>query len=161
MMMLTTNDDKQRSTQRVLGLDIGDVRVGIACVDLSHGIPQPIGTFLRANGQAEERILRIIEEQGIATIVAGLPLGEKGERSAQCESVERFCRRISRRKPHILFSYVDEYGSTLEAEERFRAARLGQSRRRSEQARKEGVIDALAAATILERFLTLQRMQES
>lgn len=136
-----------------LGLDVGDVRVGIAALAYLEGIPTPVGTFLRADGQAEAEVLKRIERDGVKTLVVGNPLSEGSSRTAQCESVDRFCRRISRRAPHIEITYVDEYASTKEAEARFFEGRTGMSRKKRDAARQRGVLDALAAVTILESFV--------
>ncbi len=135
-----------------LGLDIGGVRVGVASLNGLEGVPAPLGTFLRSNGQAEAEILRLIVDREVKTLVVGWPLNDASEKTPQCDSVERFCKRISRRAPGVEITYVDEYASTVEAEERFFEARAGQSRKRRDRARERGVLDALAAVTILEIF---------
>ena len=143
-----------------LALDIGDARIGVAKAAGLDATPAPVGTYKRANGVAERQILALIGQLEIRTLVAGMPLGEHSERTSQCESVERFCRRIEKRAG-VAVEYVDEYGSTVEAEERFSEARQGTSRRKAARAREKGVIDALAAVTILERFLNSLRARQS
>lgn len=136
-----------------LGLDIGDVRVGIAGLEHLSAPPHPIGTFQRANGEAEAEVLKLIRARRVALLVVGLPLGEQNERTEQCESVEKFCRRILRRAPAVQVAYVDEYASTANAEERFRESRKGRSSRRARESERRGLIDALAAVTILETYV--------
>jgi putative Holliday junction resolvase len=72
----------------------------------------------------------------------GLPLAEDGSRSANCELVERFARRVVRRRP-IELKYVDEAFSSLEAAERLRGSKSA----------KDKALDPYAACVILERFL--------
>lgn len=135
-----------------IGLDIGDSRVGVASAEESSPIATPTATFKRAGGAAEREILALLAEGNVKLVVAGLPLNASGARTDQCDSVERFCRRIEQRAQIKVF-YVDEFASTAEAEERFRAAREGSSRRKVQADRKRGVIDALAAAMILQSYL--------
>jgi putative Holliday junction resolvase len=142
-----------------LGLDVGDVRVGVAGLENLSALPHPIGTFARANSEAETEVLKLIAARQVGLLVVGLPLGEQNERTSQCESVEKFCRRILRRAPAVQVAYVDEYASTRTAEERFREARAGHSSRRARQSERRGYIDALAAVTILETYL--QSLQAS
>ena len=140
----------------ILGLDIGDSRVGVASCEDSSGIATPLITLERANGAAEKELLRLIAVHSVKVLVAGLPLSEDGTRSPQCESVEKFCRRISKRVA-VEVRFIDEYSSTAEAEERFRESRVGRSRKKSAQERHKGVIDALAAAIILQSYLDAQK----
>lgn len=140
----------------ILGLDIGDSRVGVASSEDNSGVATPLVTLERANGVAEKELLRLIAAHSIKTLVAGLPLSEDGKRSPQCESVEKFCRRIMKRAS-VEVLYLDEYGSTSEAEERFRESREGRSRKKSAEERHKGVIDALAAAIILQSYLDAQK----
>jgi putative Holliday junction resolvase len=136
-----------------LGLDVGDVRVGVAALEHLAALPHPIATFQRANGEAEAEVLKLIAARKVERLVVGLPLGEQDERTPQCESVEKFCRRILRRAPTVQVAYVDEYASTITAEERFKEARAGRSSRRAKRSERRGHIDALAAVTILETYV--------
>lgn len=138
------------SPQLILALDVGTVRVGTA---LSSGIlAQPHQTFERAQGVAEKEILSLIAERQIEILVVGLPLGDNGERTRQCDDVERFVRRLTRRaKVSIVF--VDEYASSATAAERLRESGRGRKSVAS------GTLDAGAAAVILQDYLDRQRDQ--
>lgn len=144
----------------IIGLDIGDVRVGVATADETSGIASPLKTLDRAQGAAEDWLLDLIKKENVRLIIAGLPLSEDGTRSRQCDSVERFCRRLLQRA-EITIAYVDEYSSSTEAEERFRESRVGRSRKKSAQTRSKGVIDALAAAIILQSYLDAQKRSQT
>jgi putative Holliday junction resolvase len=125
-----------------LGIDVGQARVGIAI--LSATLPTPLCTVQRAAGKAEKRVIELLSEYKISKIVVGLPLNEDGTESAQCDDVRRFARRIERRTGALIV-FIDEYSSSLEAEERLYARGVSRPERAE--------IDALAAAIILERYL--------
>lgn len=135
----------------LLGLDIGDKQVGTALADSSVGIALPHQTFNRAKGDAERRILGLLSERGIATVIAGLPLSEYGEESEQCEKIRNFCRRLQKRAAFTL-EYVDEHLTSFQAEQQLEAARIPLRR-----AKKAGQTDALSASIILQSYLDSQR----
>ena len=147
---------RQNVVIMIIALDVGDSRVGVASTEPGTGIVSPVATYERANGVAEQEVLTLISRNGVTKVVAGLPLSEDGSRTEQCESVERFCRRLTKRA-QVEIVYFDEYNSTQEAEERFRESRAGRSRKKSAQERHKGVIDALAAAIILQSYLDAQK----
>ena len=136
----------------LLGLDIGDVRVGAALAEPTTEIVTPHVTFLRKGGEAEAGIQALIAERGITTIVAGLPINEDGSEGEQCLKVRNFCRRLSRRT-EVPIVFVDEYGSSVEADEIIAERRATQGRRQ----RNVGERDSIAAALILERFIAARK----
>lgn len=131
---------------KFIGLDVGDKNVGTALADSQAAVAVAYKTFSRAKGVAEQEILKLIKENGIATVVAGLPLSEDGSKNEQCSKVENFCTRIKKRSG-VEVVYIDEYLTSVEAEERLRNAGLKTSRG------KKVAIDALSAAIILQLYL--------
>jgi putative holliday junction resolvase len=121
---------------RLLGLDVGDVRVGVAWTDPAGLIVEPLGVFQRAGGAAEGKIVALISEHRIERVVAGLPLSEHNEETEQSQKIRRFMRRVARRAP-VQVAYVDEYMTSREAEGLATAHPS----------------DAVAAALILESYL--------
>ncbi len=130
-----------------LSLDIGQARVGVALSDRDGRLARAYETFPRAQGRAESLILELLEEQKVGKIVIGLPLGEGGQYTEQCEDVARFARRLSRRTDLPLI-FVDEYLSSERAKKR-----LDIQGSPTQEIRKKGVIDAQAASIILQEFL--------
>ncbi len=129
------------ATMVVIALDIGTIRVGCAVADDSVRIPFPVAVWPRAKYKAEQEILKLIIERKAALLVAGLPLGRDGERTAICDSIESFVRRLAKRSP-IKIVYVDESFSSQEAVQRLVQAGGDTSKD----------VDALAACLILERY---------
>jgi putative Holliday junction resolvase len=124
----------------ILGIDVGTIRVGCAVAEGSVKVAFPLAVWPRAKNVAEREILRTIQERGASLLVVGLPLDPVGSRTAVCDSIEAFVRRIQKRS-NIEVRYVDESFSSEEAKERAR---------RSTTTMTE--IDAFAACIIIDRF---------
>lgn len=128
---------------KIIGLDVGTVRVGCAVADEAIKIPFPHAVWPRAQGAAERKIISLINELGCKAIIIGAPLDTDGNLTPACQQVEQFVRRLSKRSP-VKIIYVDESHSSLEAEER----REGMGNQGSEP------VDAAAACVILERYFS-------
>lgn len=137
---------------KILSLDVGDVRVGVAQLDTAAGVPSAVGTFLRAQGEAEQRIIALCSERSIEHILIGLPLSDDNSENPQCERVRNFSRRLGKRI-NVQIEFIDEYLSSEEALQRLR----DRGNRRPEP----GEIDALAALILLERYQRGERWKES
>ena len=133
--------------QRLLGLDVGNKRIGTAFAEPGMAISVPFKTFERKGGKAESAILALIKERKIELLVAGLPLNDDNSRNEQCQVVENFCRRLEKRA-NIKTVYVDEYATSFEAEEKLVGAGIT-----LKSAKNKGSIDALSAAIILQLYL--------
>jgi putative Holliday junction resolvase len=130
--------------ERILGLDVGDKRVGVALSDPSGRYTSSLPTLLRAGGKAEDEILRLIELHGVKIVVVGLPLGAGGEKNEQCLKIENFCRRLLKRAL-VAVVYVDEHLTSEEAKERLQA--MGR------RDFSKGDVDAMSASLILQSYL--------
>jgi len=107
---------------------------------------QPLETIPRRGGQRDlDAIAALVRTHGAERIVMGLPLDPDGERGRAAKSVEAFVARL-RGAIAIPVELIDESFSTVEAEEVLLAADLSRARRRE-------VIDKMAAAVILRRWL--------
>jgi putative holliday junction resolvase len=140
---------------RLIGLDIGDKRVGVALSDASGLIASPVGTLDRAKGEAESRILEMIKERQIRTVVVGMPYSENGQTNEQCTRVESFCRRL-RRRSGVDIEYIDEYLSTVEAKHR-----LMETQGAGRRLKAVGGVDAASACVILQMFLDAGSSRET
>ncbi|MCS6829488.1 MAG: Holliday junction resolvase RuvX [Armatimonadota bacterium] len=135
---------------RVLALDIGERRIGVAVSDEIGVLAQPLMVIQR-QGVAQDiaHILQLVRERGVETVVVGLPVTLRGGQAQAAEKVEEFvsCLREALGTPIVL---VDERLSTAEADRRMREADVRRGKRRRS-------VDAVAAALILERYLGRQR----
>lgn len=132
----------------VLAIDIGTVRVGAAWGDSTVGIAFPLAVWPKAQGRAERELIAVLAERKVELLVVGLPLGPQGERTATCDVVEGFVRRLSKRAS-IRVEFIDEAFSSQDAAERLESA----DAERSE-------LDAYAACLILERYFTYNTHQD-
>jgi putative pre-16S rRNA nuclease len=135
--------------ERVLGLDLGQARIGVAISDDRGRLAVPFGTIHTGAPQDVKAIAKLVAEQGIGRIVIGLPLSLKGERGAAAHHAERFADAL-RGFLEVPVELHDERLSTVEAGRALREA--GASGRRRRQS-----IDASAAAVILQSWLDARR----
>ncbi|MXY21739.1 MAG: Holliday junction resolvase RuvX [Dehalococcoidia bacterium] len=130
---------------RVLGLDVGDRRVGLALSDPTGFLASPFGFVDRGPSDLAD-IVHIAAENEVAEIVVGLPLSMSGDSGAQAGKVRGFIREL-RSHTDLPIKTVDERLSTVQAQ-----GMLRQSRRRRRD-RDRGQLDAAAAAVILQAYL--------
>lgn len=124
----------------VLGLDIGEKRIGVARVSLIARIPEPLGAL--ANDESFTKALQqLIDEYRPDTLVVGLPRSLEGNETAQTAYVKAFSQE--RLLPYnIPLVFQDETLSSHVAEERLKGRLYA-----------KGEIDAQAAVVILEDYL--------
>ena len=131
---------------RVLGLDYGSRRIGVAVCDELGMTAQGVGTVVRKNRDADLAAIAVfIERFGVESIVVGYPLRLDGSEGIQCEKVNRFIRRLEARLA-IPVIRRDETLSTKEAEELLRETGVRREKKRE-------IIDRLAACIILQGYL--------
>ena len=130
---------------RVLGIDFGEKRVGLALSDRLKLIASPYKTInYVSENDLISRIKKIVFEKEIKVFVLGLPLNMKGEDSAQTKKVRRFKRLLSILKLPIF--YEDERFSSLIAKNSLVLQNVKTGHNKSE-------IDRTAAAIILQQYL--------
>jgi putative Holliday junction resolvase len=141
-----TGSDAPSRRGRVLGLDLGDVRIGVAISDPERRMAVPFGTVHVGSPPGELRaIAALVEDNDVSLIVLGNPLrlsGERGERATHAEEFAEALRAFVR-VPVVLH---DERLSSVEADRHLAEAGAdGRARRR--------VVDRSAATVILQAFL--------
>ena len=145
---------------RLLGIDVGERRIGLALSDPSGTLASPLHV-LTISGQLEARVEAIAqeidrlarEEDGLAGVVVGLPTALDGRWHAQTDQVTRFVEALRHRTP-LLVAVQDERLTSREAESRL-AVREKNWRRRKTR------LDAAAAAVMLQDYLDQHRSQET
>lgn len=135
---------------RLLGLDVGERRIGLAVSDPTGLLASPHGVIeVRGRARDAERVAAVAREVEAAGIVVGLPRQMDGAEGAQAEQVRRFMREL-RRHLDLPVTWIDERLSTVAANRSLRDAGVRGSRRRE-------TIDAVAAAVILQSHLDHRR----
>jgi putative pre-16S rRNA nuclease len=131
---------------RILGLDIGDKRIGVAMSDPTEVLASPLTIIDRAtDSEAIAGILKIIAENKVTQVVVGLPRTKEGDIGHQAQKVQSF---IDTLRPHITvpLEYRDERLTTVSA---MRLKQEASTRKLSRKTR----YDAMAAAVILQEYL--------
>ncbi len=134
---------------RVLGIDYGRRRIGLAVTDPTETIASPLDTLQRRVGKRPPftRLSEIARDFDVEVLVVGLPLDLQGHETPWCQEVRDFGDALARRL-EIPVRYVDERMTSVQAQRAVRSVGLG----KKERERKER-IDAAAAALILQAWL--------
>jgi putative Holliday junction resolvase len=156
---------------RILAVDYGRARMGLAIADAAAGLPQPLGVLVRVNRNEDMRRLReLVREHSVKQIVVGLPLRLDGSRSEMAEEAERFAQRVQK-QIGVKVEMVDERLTSWEAErllEEFagrilhtpiplRGKRESNEKERKKKGEAGNSVDAIAAAVILRDYLEARR----
>ncbi|MGI6083556.1 MAG: Holliday junction resolvase RuvX [Limnochordia bacterium] len=136
---------------RLMALDVGERRIGIAISDLLRITAQPGGTLLRGESEKEDidNILEMAQAQEVEAFVVGLPRRTSGEEGPEAAAVRRFAAALegrSGKQVHL----ADERYTTAIAEKALLEGGVRRARRRER-------IDQIAASVILQGFLDQQR----
>lgn len=136
--------------RRIMGLDLGDRRIGVALSDPLLLTAQALRTLVRTSLGADlDALAALAREHGIARIVVGLPLQMDGTRSKRVPLTEAFMERL-RRKIGVPVVSWDERMTTVQAERSLLEADVSRARRRQ-------VIDQVAAVILLQAYLDARR----
>jgi putative Holliday junction resolvase len=134
-----------RGRGRVLGLDLGDVRIGVAISDDGRRLAVPMGT-VRTGAPADLRaIAELVREHDVTVVVVGHPVLLSGESGTRAHHAERFAQAL-RDVLDVPVRLHDERLSTVEADRALRTTGADGRRRR-------GLVDRSAATVILQSWL--------
>ena len=138
---------------RVLGLDVGERRIGVAICDYSGLLATPYTAIFRQNLKKDvETIVKIAAEEEAERIVVGMPFSLDGSEGHQAKKTRRFYEEVKDAVAPMPVDVWDERFSSEEAERRLHEAGVAPSRNR-------GRLDAAAAAIILQSYLDSRRSQ--
>lgn len=134
---------------RVLALDYGQRRIGVAVSDPTRTIAQPLPTLVRRRGRRPPygRILEIIESWDVAEIVVGLPLLPSGDEGPMADEVREFADALAKRSD-LPVEYWDERLTSVQSERELARLDLPATARREKER-----VDAMAAVLILQAYL--------
>jgi putative Holliday junction resolvase len=138
--------DSERPAARILAIDFGARKIGLALSDELGLTAQGLETYYRGNKKADfDHFRRTIKQYNVTEIVMGLPLRMSGAEGIQAEKVHAFAEEL-RRKFKLPVHLFDERLTSVEANRVLRETEMS-IRRRAE------VVDQLAAVLILQSFL--------
>ncbi len=134
----------------MLGLDLGDVRIGVAISDPDRHLALPLGTLHVGHPPGElKAVAGLVAENGVALVVVGHPRLLSGEAGPQARHAEEFADAL-RGILKVPVELQDERLSSVEADRALRDA--GANRRERRRA-----VDAAAAVVILQAWLDARR----
>ena len=131
-----------------LGVDVGQVRVGVATCDPGGVIATPVETLRRGKGDLD-RLAALVAEREAVEVVVGLPTSLSGRSGPAADAAESYARELAARVP-VPVRLVDERLSTVSAQRGLHASGVDTRRGRS-------VIDQAAAVIILQGALDAER----
>ena len=131
---------------RVMALDVGERRIGVALSDALGLTAQRLTVLTRHSASADAKVVSVLVSQhGVETLVVGLPLTMRGEQGTQAKRVIAFVETL-RQHVTVPIQLIDERLTTVQGERAL--LETGASRRKRKQ-----VIDQVAAQLILQQFL--------
>ena len=135
--------------RKYLGLDVGDVRIGVSKSDPMGILATPLEVINRNEKDPVKRIAEILIQEKTKKIVVGLPKSLDGTVKRQVEKVNEFITELKSKIEDLEIFMVDERYSTVEAEHYLR----NYSKRNPRERRQ--VVDMVAATIILQKFLDM------
>jgi putative holliday junction resolvase len=141
-----------RPAGRILAVDWGERRIGLALSDETQTLAQPLATLTRRAGKRfpMARLLAEIEKHDVVSIVVGLPLDESGAEGDAAHAARELANDIKRRVGTIEVTMWDERMTTARVLSAIREMK-GSTRGRKED------LDAMAAALLLQNYLDARR----
>ena len=133
--------------KKFIGLDVGDVRIGVAKCDPLGILATALEVIDRNVTDPIERIKEILSDEGTRKIVVGMPKSLDGTKNLQAEKVEKFISEMKEKIERIEVIAVDERYTTTEAEHYLK----NYSKKNGKERRKVG--DMVAASIILQKYL--------
>ena len=133
---------------RKLGIDYGEARVGVAITDPLNITAQGLETIQR-NGSDKiilRRLDEILAEYEIDTIVVGMPLNLKGEKTVRAEVTEQFIHKLKCKYNKLEIVYVDERLTTVAAHKTMNFLDVNKNKKRD-------IVDTISAVYILETYI--------
>jgi putative Holliday junction resolvase len=135
---------------RVLGIDVGSVRIGLAVSDETCTLASPVATVPNDPRTLWPRLAREMEDRQVARVVIGLPRKLDGSEGDAAEHARRFAAEVERRTDAAVELWDERFTTTI-AERTLIESGVRRRRRRE-------VIDAVAAAVLLQSWLDARRL---
>ena len=141
---------------RILGIDFGERRVGVALSDPTGTLASPLPTLRRRAGKRPPlaALEALVEEHEVVALVLGLPLTPQGEDSDWTRTVREVGEALARRTG-LPLHFVDERFTSVQAERAVRGVGLPKGKREQKER-----IDAAAAVLILQSWLNRRKEAE-
>ncbi|MFH1729290.1 MAG: Holliday junction resolvase RuvX [Pseudomonadota bacterium] len=134
--------------KRILALDVGNKRTGVAITDPTQSFAQPLKIIpgLDEKKKAASELELILKEYDPECIVVGLPYNQEGGLSIQAQKIREFSDYLQRRFPKLELKYIDESYTSQESERHMIAMDFSRKKRKQKS-------DLMAAQLILQTYL--------
>jgi putative Holliday junction resolvase len=140
------NNVTSKPANRVLALDLGEKRIGVALSDETWTIARSYAIIKRTSRSADfTKISQIIEEHGVQLVIVGLPTLSSGEEGSKAAWARSYAQDLEL-QCHIRVELWDESFSSVDAIKSLQERRVGGRRKRQH-------VDAVAAAIILQSYM--------
>ena len=140
---------------RILGIDYGDARVGIAITDELNITVQGLETIQR-NGSDRivlRRLDEILEKYEVDTIVVGMPLNMNGTVSERAKITQEFIHKLKCKYNKLKIDWIDERLTTVEAHKTMNFLEVNKNK-------KKNIVDTISAVYILETYMNKQKNEK-
>ena len=133
---------------RILGIDYGDARVGVAINDELNITAQGLETIERKGSDkiVLKRLEEIINENNIEKLVVGMPLNMNGSKSFRAEATEKFLHKLKCKFNKLQIETMDERLTTVSAHQTMNELNINKHKKRS-------IVDTISAVYILEMYM--------
>ena len=139
--------DIKETSGRIMAIDFGDVRTGLAISDETRFLASGIG-YVKVGGivKTADKVAQEAIKNGVSAIVVGHPINMNGTRGPRAERAAEFAELLRERLPDIPVELFDERMTTMAASRYLNETNTGGKKRKD-------VIDTLSAQIILQNFL--------
>ena len=137
---------------RILGIDYGDARVGIAITDELNITVQGLETIQR-NGSDRivlRRLDEILEKYEVDTIVVGMPLNMNGTVSERAKITQEFIHKLKCKYNKLKIDWIDERLTTVEAHKTMNFLDINKNKKRN-------IVDTISAVYILDSYMKMKK----
>jgi len=136
------------NNMRILGIDYGDARVGVAVSDALGITAQGLETIHHKGNDkiVLKRLEEIVNEYQIETIAIGMPFNMNGTSSERVEVTKKFIHKLNCKFPKIKVEEIDERLTTVAAHKTMNFLDINKTKKR-------GIVDTISAVYILEMYM--------
>lgn len=136
---------------RILAIDWGNKRLGLAVSDYSGSIANPVPSLERRGDKVDlEKITKLVNEYEVEKVIVGIPLEESGKKGESANKAMAFAEKLSE-AVEVPVEMVDERYSTLAAERSLLEADLSRRKRKN-------LRDGVSAAWFLQTYLDKEKL---
>ena len=137
---------------RILGIDYGDTRTGVAITDALNITAQGLKTIV---SEGNDKIIlreldKMLEDYEIDTIVVGMPFNMNGTKSERAEKTEEFIHKLKCKYNKLKIESIDERLTTVAAHKTMNMLDVNKNKKRS-------IVDTISAVYILEMYMNKQK----